>query len=134
TTMNILFESKSAYFMPLGALSEMWGGGFHRIYGENFYLADVGIFGTLYRYGLVGLILQILGAGYIIIHFIRASAKPGSQVFQMMGLLLLLMTPLSAPVEYNSGILAIILFWLVSLNESKSFSGGDAESSNNKYP
>jgi hypothetical protein len=51
-------------WIPHGALSAMWDDGFKRFYGENFYLSDVGIFGTVFRFGVPAAIA--LAAGYYV--------------------------------------------------------------------
>lgn len=40
-------------FLGMGALSLQWNGGFASIYNRHFYLADVGMFGVYYRFGLL---------------------------------------------------------------------------------
>lgn len=52
TIAVILNEVGSHLYFGGGALSLKWQGGFNRIYGGFFYLADVGDFGVLYRYGI----------------------------------------------------------------------------------
>lgn len=53
TVMSVFSELTNNYFLwGHGALSLLWNEGFHRVYGDNFYLADVGVVGILYRYGL----------------------------------------------------------------------------------
>lgn len=52
-TIAVIFREVGArLFFGGGALSLQWQGGFSRIYGNFFYLADVGDFGVLYRYGV----------------------------------------------------------------------------------
>ncbi|PBJ06969.1 hypothetical protein [Pseudomonas sp. ACN5] len=53
TVSIILSNLKSSYFFGWGALSLQWNEGFHRFYGQNFYLSDVSLFGTLFRHGWI---------------------------------------------------------------------------------
>ncbi|MBE9526401.1 MAG: hypothetical protein IME94_05440 [Proteobacteria bacterium] len=53
TIASIWYELKEVYFMwGYGSLSLLWNDGFHRFYGANFFLADVGLAGMFFRYGL----------------------------------------------------------------------------------
>jgi hypothetical protein len=50
----------------MGALSQQWNGGFSTLYNPYFFLSDVGIFGTYYRFGLLTpLVLFVFYAGFI---------------------------------------------------------------------
>jgi len=55
TMLTMWNELKDSNGLGFGALSLMWKDGFHRFYGSNFYLGDVGIFGTLFRLGIFAL-------------------------------------------------------------------------------
>ena len=52
TISTIWQELNASAFYGHGALSLSWNTGFHRFYGTNFFLADVGYAGMLFRYGL----------------------------------------------------------------------------------
>lgn len=56
TIINAIYNNN---YIGMGALSLQWGGGFSTIYGENFYLADVGIFGVYYRYGFFAIFVLL---------------------------------------------------------------------------
>jgi len=51
TIQIILSNLYDSYFFGWGSLSLQWNNGFHSFYGDNFYLSDVAIFGTIYRHG-----------------------------------------------------------------------------------
>ena len=56
----------SNLLVPHGALWAQWDGGFANIFGPNFFLSDIGVFGELFRYGAVLLCILLLGFyGYI---------------------------------------------------------------------
>ena len=44
-------------WLPSGSLSLMWQDGFIPYFGEHFFLSDVGIIGTFFRFGLLSFIL-----------------------------------------------------------------------------
>lgn len=52
TAGRILEELSRNDWIGMGALSLQWQNGFHRIYGNHFYLSDVGIVGEFYRFGV----------------------------------------------------------------------------------
>lgn len=56
TIAVILQEVGSNLYFGGGALSLTWQGGFGRIYGDFFFLADVGNFGVFYRFGIFSLL------------------------------------------------------------------------------
>ena len=58
--------------VPHGALWAQWNEGFANIFGPNFFLADIGIFGELFRYGAVLLCVLLLGFYGYIYHLIRS--------------------------------------------------------------
>lgn len=47
----ILGDLRDGFLWGHGALSLLWRGGFHRIYGDHFYLSDVGVLGGAYQFG-----------------------------------------------------------------------------------
>lgn len=55
-----LTEVAKNNFLGLGALSLQWEDGFSRIYNEWFYLADVGIFGVYYRFGMFAPVIALI--------------------------------------------------------------------------
>lgn len=52
-TISIILEEVFKNPFGYGALSLQWNNGFMDIYNDNFYLSDVGIFGVVYRFGLM---------------------------------------------------------------------------------
>lgn len=53
TVRKVLRDLAANDWIGMGALSLQWNDGFHRIYDRFFYLTDVGVFGELYRYGVL---------------------------------------------------------------------------------
>ncbi|WP_145139092.1 hypothetical protein [Pseudomonas duriflava] len=53
TISYIFMHLHSNNWLPSGSLSLMWNNGFIPHFGEYFFLSDVGIFGTLFRFGFL---------------------------------------------------------------------------------
>lgn len=70
----------------------MWDGGFERFYGPNFFLSDVGAFGTVFRYGLLGIILIFLFYAFC---FKTAFRAPSTIEVRAGRLYLLMLIPLN---------------------------------------
>ena len=62
----------SNLLVPHGALWSQWNEGFANIFGPDFFLADIGIFGELFRYGAVLFCILLLGFYGYIYHLIRS--------------------------------------------------------------
>ena len=62
STASIIMSDMSdmLYLLGKGSLSLMWHGGFQQFFGENFYLSDVGILGSYYRFGVLAIPLVVL--------------------------------------------------------------------------
>lgn len=56
----MLGETLSDFFLPHGAVSLQFAGGFLSIYGINMYVSDVGLVGLLFKYGILFLPLCFL--------------------------------------------------------------------------
>ena len=97
-----------------GALSLLWNDGFSALYGGNFFLADVGVFGTLHRFGFFSIIIVYITLA-IILNRITKLYKLRSEAFVTVlswGFSFLILLPLAAPFEYRGHLLAI--FFAVS--------------------
>ena len=54
TTISMIFDHLALVnWLPSGSLSLMWQDGFIPYFGEHFFLSDVGIIGTLFRFGFL---------------------------------------------------------------------------------
>src|SRR3546814_3303493 len=53
-TISLIFDHlDQVNWLPSGSLSLMWQDGFIPYFGEHFFLSDVGVFGTLFRFGFL---------------------------------------------------------------------------------
>ncbi|MBM76504.1 MAG: hypothetical protein CMK59_13945 [Proteobacteria bacterium] len=55
-------------YFGVGSLSLMWKNGFHRLYGQNFYLTDLGFPSTFMRYGIALGIAYMLYVAWLCFH------------------------------------------------------------------
>lgn len=75
TTLGLIFQR--SLWLPHGALSMHWRQGFWRVMGDHFWLVDVGIFGTVFAYGLlVAVPLVLVYYGYFAHQYRRAEKSP----------------------------------------------------------
>lgn len=111
-TINNIIQDWSVF--GSGALSLIWNGGFSSIYSEYFFLADVGVFGTLHRFGIFSIV--IITITFVTI-FKRASKLYSLRSEAFMVILawafsFLVLLPVAVPFEYRGNLLAI--FFAVS--------------------
>ena len=107
---NHVFQTFSAgEIWGHGALSPMWNEGFSREIGAYFFLADIGIAGSVFRYGLFGALLYAI---YFIVQFrlIRQIPKKDYRTL-LTGLVVLTIVtlPVAAPLEFRGFIAGLIL-------------------------
>lgn len=74
----------------LGSLSLQWNNGFHRIYDRFFYLTDVGVFGELYRYGVLLPIFYGALAAAILLYAASATDTRTRDAMAMLAMIALL--------------------------------------------
>lgn len=123
-TYTIILENLYLdYFMPKGSLSLLWGGGFNSYYGHHFFLSDVGLLGSFFRYGLFAFVIWfvlvfVMYKAYKEIPLYLDSVR---YIFIAWSVYFVITLPLSAPLEYRGYILGLIIALAVgskySLNE-----------------
>lgn len=101
-----------------GSIWNSWNGGFARIYGDIFFVGDVGIIGTFYRLGLlfgVPIVVSYLLIFSSVAYQMRMSVEKDVVV---LGLTYLLLTfPTSAPIAYRGYYLGLLLAIAVSMKK-----------------
>lgn len=105
--------------MGHGSLSPLWNNGFARIYGPFFFLADIGLSGTFYRYGLVGLLSYFV---YLLVQISvlqRIKGSPSKSLYVAIFVMLLITAPLGAPLEYRGYVSGFLLAMTSQLKRSK---------------
>jgi len=96
-------------FWGNGALLLAWNDGFHRIHGPYFFLADIGFFGSLYRYGVVGLVVYLF---YVLIQtrlLLGINRKDKRILYAAFFVMIIVGAPLSAPLEYRGFLTGFVL-------------------------
>lgn len=113
-TVEIIWaELVDSSFAPHGSLSVLWRGGFPAHYGHFFWLADVGVVGMLFRYGIftpIALMALIVMAWRILERLSEQAAPIVSGVL----VYLVVVSPVAAPMEYRGNLVAWVLaVWLI---------------------
>ena len=108
STIATIYNNLSAF--GSGALSLSWRGGFSEIYGQNFFLSDVGIFATFFRFGVIFAPVILI----ITFLFFWAPYKKSVQTSQRVAvsvsaIALILLIPTGAIFEHKSVLLAIVV-------------------------
>lgn len=118
-----VFEAAPQALLGHGSLSPYWRGGFERVVGTYFYLADIGLVGTLFRYGLPGILLYLL---WFVLQIRLLSAIPDRRRRVLCGalfLFILIGMPVGAPLEYRGYIAGMLLGLTGYLASLKHFRG-----------
>ncbi|HJE69548.1 MULTISPECIES: hypothetical protein [Pseudomonadaceae] len=97
--------------LPSGSLSLMWNDGFKPIFGDYFFLSDVGIFGTVFRFGFLSILVIPIG---LAVHYLVARKLSRDLEFTL-AVFLAFMTiwPLQGLFEYQGT--AALLFVMQAL-------------------
>ena len=96
-------------FFGHGALWLQWNNGFVPYYGEYFFLSDVGIWGTLFRYGIFSVIPISIYAFFAKQILIKPNSNLDSLIAFGIFLHVTLMIPIAGAFEYRSFIIAIAI-------------------------
>jgi hypothetical protein len=109
-TISIIY--KELYlngFVGMGALSGLWNEGFSNLYHEYFFLSDVGISGTLYRYGYLAPFF-IFTPIYIMYKNIRKIEDPSLNMFlNLLFWFMVLLLPLGSLIENRGDMTGLIM-------------------------
>ncbi len=97
--------------LPQRSLSLMWNDGFKPIFGDYFFLSDVGIFGTVFRFGFLSILVIPIG---LAVHYLVARKLSRDLEFTL-AVFLAFMTiwPLQGLFEYQGT--AALLFVMQAL-------------------
>ncbi|MFC6478930.1 hypothetical protein ACFQDN_23790 [Pseudomonas asuensis] len=87
-------------WVPSGSLSLMWNDGFKRFFSNYFFLSDVGVMGTLFRFGF--LTFAIIPIGLFIHYKVATKLSPNLDFTLAFFLANLAMWPLVGVFEYQA--------------------------------
>ncbi len=108
----LAYSGVFTHFRPLGhgALSNLYGGGFGRYFGESFFLADIGIVGTIHRFGWLAFVFCGLTLTLFVTIWRRAARGEAWQFVAVIAasLTLLVTWPTAGIIEYRGGYLAML--------------------------
>lgn len=94
-------------WLPSGSLSLMWQDGFIPYFGEHFFLSDIGIIGTLFRFGFLTFLLVPLSL-YVYQHIAR-NINPQMGFTYCVMLAFFVIWPLNGLFEYNQPVICMLL-------------------------
>lgn len=107
TIDQIFTHLNSNYWVPSGSLSLMWNEGFRNYFSYFFFLSDVGVFGTLFRFGALAFVVIPLS---FFVYYIVAKRLNRSLDFVLpIFLAHLAIWPLQGMFEYLQGMTALLL-------------------------
>jgi hypothetical protein len=105
----IINELASGLWFGFGALSARWNEGFARIYDANFFLSDVGVFGTAYVFGLFAIVLY---GTYLYWQYRLVKASKQHRYYRLLVAVwafLIVIIPVGATLEYRGTVAGLLL-------------------------
>jgi len=107
TTVSMIFDHLNLVnWLPSGSLSLMWQDGFIPYFGEHFFLSDVGIIGTLFRFGF--LTFLIIPLSLLVYRNIARNIGTDMQFLYSVMLALFVIWPLNGLFEYGQPVIATL--------------------------
>ncbi|MBE7374603.1 hypothetical protein [Pseudomonas lopnurensis] len=106
TIAAIFMHLDQVNWLPSGSLSLMWQDGFIPYFGEHFFLSDVGIIGTLFRFGF--LTFAIIPMTLFVYHRIARNITPDMTFIYSVMLAFFVIWPLNGLLEYAQPIIAAL--------------------------
>jgi len=107
--ITIYHEFMKGAWLGSGSLYNKWHGGFSHIYYSLFYLTDVGVFGSVYKFGVIAVPFYLI---YLIRQYgiLRAvKSHPYYRLILAMWVQVLVTMPVGAPIEYRGFLTAFVL-------------------------
>ena len=120
-TLIINDLSETMFILGKGSLSLLWNDGFHSIFGEHFYLSDVGLLGMYYKLGVLAIPLTVIYYGFFMHCYfrlgkLRLHVIPLAAVtFVLCSMVLNALVPV---IEYNGYNMSVILALLAGYYRS----------------
>lgn len=96
---SFFYALEDIEFLGRGAISLMYDSGYSSIYHDNFYLIDIGVIGTLYRFGFIAILYYLIFFVFSVWLYRRVGPKERVLLGMTLAFMLLLL-PTSAPLEY----------------------------------
>ncbi|MEX1670634.1 hypothetical protein AB4876_17065 [Zhongshania guokunii] len=117
---------ESGWALGYGGLYVNWNDGFKYYFGPNFILADVGLLGSVFRFGFAG-VLIFLGYLYFQVKYIRSiSDRAVKRICIAVFIQLLVMSPVASILDYRGHVAGVLLALSCSLRKRDSLSGGQS--------
>jgi len=106
TIASVFSHLNQVNWLPSGSLSLMWQDGFIPYFGEHFFLSDIGIIGTLFRFGFLTFLLVPLTL-YVYRHIARNINPEMSFTYSVM-LAFFVIWPLNGLFEYTQPVICML--------------------------
>ncbi len=106
TIASVFSHLNQVNWLPSGSLSLMWQDGFIPYFGEHFFLSDIGIIGTLFRFGFLTFLLIPLTL-YVYRHIARNINPEMSFTYSVM-LAFFVIWPLNGLFEYTQPVICML--------------------------
>lgn len=105
----VVGELASGFWAGSGSLSQLWRDGFARVYGDFFFLTDLGFGGSLYKFGLIA-VVWYLTYFYLQLSWLGRSRHAFEHRFLIGWFVYLIVAlPVAAPVEYRGFLAGLLL-------------------------
>lgn len=108
-----------------GALYLYWHDGFHRIYGSSFYLADIGVVGTAFRFGILFIPIMLLVVYISWRAFARMPRGLDRRIVLGGFAICFGLLPTAALIEYRGYFWSLLLFLALNATRAKNITRRD---------
>jgi len=106
TIASVFSHLNLVSWLPSGSLSLMWQDGFIPYFGEHFFLSDIGIIGTLFRFGFLTFLLVPLTL--FVYHRIARSINSEMEFTYAVMLAFFVIWPLNGLFEYTQPVICML--------------------------
>ena len=106
TIASVFSHLNLVNWLPSGSLSLMWQDGFIPYFGEHFFLSDIGIIGTLFRFGFLTFLLVPLTL--FVYHRIARSINSEMEFTYAVMLAFFVIWPLNGLFEYTQPVICML--------------------------
>lgn len=110
--------TEHGFLVGNGSVWGFWNGGFERIYGYRLSLGDIGLVGSIYRFGLPISLIVYFYFFYFLYRFYFKFSNAGKEVVVSLLMTTVLTLPVSAPLEYRGYYLSIFLAILIFTDQN----------------
>lgn len=122
-TIHYILEAvENNNYIGMGALVSWFYGGFPALYHPNFFLSDVGVFGTYYRYGLIGLLITFGMLLFVLLNIMKLKKGFAKTVLYVFLFYTIITLPVGAFLEmrgFNFSMMMAILAYAIGQQKNQ---------------